>query len=67
LLEARNGVEPKNKGFAGQGLVEAHANLKMVMKYCHTRESHTAAAMKKYIGSFGQPVEAQPQATGSVS
>ena len=29
-----------------------HAYLKMVMQYCHTRESHTAAAMKKYIGSF---------------
>ena len=28
-----------------------HANLKMVMKYCHTRESHTAAAMKKFIAS----------------
>jgi hypothetical protein len=26
-------------------------------RYCHTRESHTAAAMKKYIGSFEQPVE----------
>jgi hypothetical protein len=29
------------------------------MKYCHTRESHTAKAMQTYIGSMAsKPVEA---------
>ena len=34
-----------------------HANLKTVMKYCHTRESHTAKAMTKYIGSLATAAE----------
>src|SRR5262249_43787537 len=38
-----------------------HANLKTVMKYCHTRESHTAKAMQAYIGSFSEkPAETVP-------
>jgi hypothetical protein len=37
-----------------------HANLKMVMKYCHPKETHTAAAMKKYIGSFDRVMAQEP-------
>jgi integrase len=29
-----------------------HANLKMVMRYCHPQDSHTAKAMQTYIGSL---------------
>jgi integrase len=29
-----------------------HANLKMVMRYCHPQDSHTAKAMQAYIHSL---------------
>jgi hypothetical protein len=38
----------------------------MVMKYCHTRESHTAAAMEKYIWSFERET-AKAVAAGAVN
>ncbi len=42
-----------------------HADLKTVMRYCHTRESHTAKAMEKYIGSLTvQSSEATAGAAG---
>ncbi len=41
-----------------------HANLKTVMKYCHPRESHTAKAMERYIGSIAR---AEAQVVGSVN
>ena len=43
-----------------------HANLKTVMKYCHTRESHTATAMQRYIGSLGVQPEAKIEVAGGV-
>ena len=43
-----------------------HADLKCVLKYCHVREAHTVAAMKKYITSQAA-VTGQPSAVGAVN
>ena len=45
-----------------------HANLKIVMKYCHTRESHTAKAMQTYFGATAaQPEEPRAQMAAAVN
>jgi len=44
-----------------------HADLKTVMKYCHTRESHTAKAMERYIGSLSAAGPSPVKAAGSVN
>ena len=44
-----------------------HANLKTVMKYCHPRESHTAKAMERYIGTMAGETKDKAQTAGSVN